>query len=60
MRKFEVTKVEFSPGLTGPHAWNVHYKAIRNKKWVTGTLGIVAQNAEAAREQAISRFDLKN
>ena len=52
MRKFEILAIE-DRGLD----WYViTYKAIVNKKWVTGELNITAKNVAQARDRAQIRF----
>lgn len=57
LRKFEILKITESPGGPGPErAWQIDYKAIKNKIWVERKLWVTARNAAEARDKATKRF----
>ena len=57
LRHFEVLGVEGSAGSAGPdRGWKIHYKAIRNKQWITGYCWMIARTAKEAKEEAYKRF----
>ena len=57
LRHFEVTDAEGTSGSPGPErAWKVGYKAIRDKKWITGFVWMIARTAKEAKEEANKRF----
>jgi hypothetical protein len=57
LRKFEILRIELSPGGPGPErAWQVFYKAIKNKKWKNGSLWVIARTVAEAQQKAQDRF----
>ncbi len=61
MRKFKILDIELDPSGPGPERiWTISYTAIKNKKWVTSKLSVVANNKENARREAEQRFGEKN
>ena len=56
LRKFEILRVEVSPGCPGPdRTYNIYYKAIKKKVWVESKLYILAKNE---KEYRIYRFGI--
>jgi hypothetical protein len=55
-RKFEILRMELSPGGPGPERlWRVHYRAIKNKKWVEGALWSLGRTEAEAKQKALTR-----
>ena len=53
--KFEITKIE-KDTRTFPHFYTIHFKGIKNKKWIEGKVYFFAKSDEEAKAKAIKRY----
>ena len=57
LRKFEILSIEEEPGSSGPlRFFKIHYKAIKDKEWINGSLYSNGRTKEEAYKNAMSRF----